>query len=119
MRWETELRAGQQQLSHLQSESQRLVVELKEERGKTERLQGLLHEATSHQITLQHQKDALQEKVDQVSCHHGNQLKVNIILFIGGTCVCLILPYFVTTIIILLQVLLFELSKLSMKLASP
>ena len=79
MRWETELRASQQQLSHLHSESQRLVVELKEERGKTERLQGLLHEATSHQITLQHQKDTLQEKVDQVSCHHGNQLKVNII----------------------------------------
>ena len=78
MRWETELRASQQQVSHVHSEFQRLAVELKEERGKTERLQGLLHEATSHQITLQHQKDAMQQKVDQVSCHHGNQLEVNI-----------------------------------------
>ena len=78
MRWETELRASQQQVSHTHSECQRLAVELKEERGKTERLQGLLHEATSHQITLQHQKDALQQKMDQVSFYHGNQLEVNI-----------------------------------------
>ena len=78
MRWETELRASQQQVSHTHSECQRVAVELKEERGKTERLQGLLHEATSHQITLQHQKDVLQQKVDQVSFYHGYQLEVNI-----------------------------------------
>ena len=77
MRWETELKASQQQVSHAHSECQRLAVELKEERGKTERLQGLLHEATSHQITLQHQNDALQQKMDQVRFYHGNQLEVN------------------------------------------
>jgi len=70
-RWETELRTGQQQLSYLQSEIQRLGAELREEKGKTESLQDLLHEATTQQVAFQHQKDALQQKVDQVSCHLG------------------------------------------------
>lgn len=64
--WEAEVKAEQQRLMSLQSECQQLGSEVREERGKVERLQGLLHEATSKQVTLQYQKDALQQQMDQV-----------------------------------------------------
>ena len=66
-----------EKMASLNSETQRLNTELQVERGKSERLQSLLQEATGRQITLQGQKDALQQKVDQVSMHFSNLLSHN------------------------------------------
>ena len=66
-RWEAGLQSKQQQVSSMESECQRLSGELRGEREKAERLQGLLHDTTSKLVILQQQKDALQQKVDQVS----------------------------------------------------
>lgn len=56
-----------EKMASLKSETQGLTTELQTERDKAERLQSLLQEATGRQITLQGQKDALQQKVDKVS----------------------------------------------------
>ena len=65
-RWEAELKGDKDKMASLQSQLTKLGAELQTERDKADQLQSLLHEATGRQIALQGQKDALQQRVDQV-----------------------------------------------------
>ena len=65
-RWEAELKGDKDKMASLQSQLTKLGAELRTERDKADQLQSLLHEATGRQIALQGQKDALQQRVDQV-----------------------------------------------------
>ena len=66
MKWESEYQMDQGRLASSKSDHQVMITKLEEERRKTERLQQLLQEATDRHITLENQKGALQQQIDQV-----------------------------------------------------
>ncbi len=65
--WEAKIKCDRDKTTSLQSEITKLSAELQSERDKADRLQSLLNETMARQITLQGQKDVLQQKVDQAS----------------------------------------------------
>ena len=65
-RREARLEAERGRLSVLQDAKSRLASELAEERARGEGLQARLHDVTTLHITLQREKDAMQEKLTQV-----------------------------------------------------
>lgn len=101
MKWELELTAKQERLSVLESECQRVGGELREERGRVERLQELLHDTTSKQVALQQQKDVLQQRLAQVGrwmyglgeWNEASKLRDNIVFHVEPTWLfCRLIP---------------------------
>ncbi len=66
MKWESDYQMDHGRLASSKSDHQIMITKLEEERRKGERLQQLLQEATDRHITLENQKGALQQQIDQV-----------------------------------------------------